>query len=38
MKYVKIIKTMCRLQFPNGEITFTHLWNYTDLNNSLKNN
>ena len=29
---------MCRLQFSNGEIIFTHLWNGVDLNNSLKNN
>ena len=29
---------MCSLQFPNGEIVYTHLWNRLDLNNSLKNN
>ena len=29
---------MCRLQFPNGEIVYIHLWNGIDLNNSLKNN
>ena len=29
---------MCRLQFPNGEIVLTHLWNRIDLNNGLKNN
>jgi hypothetical protein len=38
MKYVKIMKTMCSLQFPNGEIVYVHLWNKIDLNNSLKNN
>ena len=30
--------TMCSLQFPNGEIIYTHLWNRVDLNNTLKNN
>ena len=29
---------MCSLQFPNGEIVLTHLWNRIDLNNGLKNN
>ena len=29
---------MCSLQFPNGEIVLTHLWNGIDLNNGLKNN
>ena len=29
---------MCNLQFPNGEIVYTHLWNRIDLNNGLKNN
>ena len=29
---------MCSLQFPNGEIVYTHLWNRMDLNNALKNN
>ena len=29
---------VCRLQFPNGEIVFTHLWNKIELNKSLKNN
>ena len=28
---------MCSLQFPNGEIVYTHLWNGIDLNNGLKN-
>ena len=32
------MKTMCKLQFSNGEIVLTHLWNRIDLNNSLKNN
>ena len=32
------MKIMCSLQFPNGEMVFTHLWNRLDLNNSLKNN
>ena len=32
------MKTMCSLQFPNGEIVYTHLWNGVDLNNGLKNN
>ena len=32
------MKNMCSLQFPNGEIVYTHLWNGVDLNNSLKNN
>jgi len=32
------MKIMCRLQFPNGEIVYIHLWNGIDLNNSLKNN
>ena len=29
---------MCSLQFPNGEMVYTHLWNGIDLNNGLKNN
>ena len=32
------MKTMCSLQFPNGEIVYVHVWNRIDLNNSLKNN
>lgn len=32
------MKNMCRLQFPNSEIVFTHLWNSIDINNSLKSN
>lgn len=32
------MKTMCRLQFPNGEIVYTHLWNGIELNKCLKNN
>jgi len=27
---------MCRLIFPNGEISYCHIWNEIDLNNSLK--
>lgn len=29
---------MCRLQFPNGEIVYTHVWNGLELNKCLKNN
>jgi hypothetical protein len=32
------MKTMCKLQFPNGEIVFTHIWNYEELNKGLKSN
>lgn len=32
------MKTMCKLQFPNGEIISTHIWNNLVLNKCLKNN
>jgi hypothetical protein len=29
---------MYKLYFTDGSVAFTHIWNYEDLNNSLKSN